>query len=362
VAKARERGPSGLLVVDKPAGMTSHDVVSKIRWIAGTRRVGHAGTLDPAATGVLVLGLNKATKLLTYLVGQDKTYEARLVLGVATLTEDAEGELTGIARAEAVRALTREKIENAVRSLTGDIMQVPSAVSAIKVKGVRSYARVRDGEDIELAARKITIHEAAIHEVRDSKLDTRLYTVAEGLDIPVCVPVVEVDITVSCSSGTYIRAFARDVGKALGVGGHLSALNRIRVGNVYQREAFDLAELMKERENADGPLDLPVLSLEEAARRLFNVRQLSTQEATDISFGRRITVTVSEEGSDALVLGTQSPESQHASTEGITAAFAPDGTLVALIENIKFRGSPCAAPVLVFEAGIDFSREAGERL
>ena len=360
MAKARERGPSGLLVVDKPAGMTSHDVVSKIRWIAGTRRVGHAGTLDPAATGVLVLGLNKATKLLTYLVGQDKTYEARLVLGAATLTEDAEGELTGIARAEAVRALTREKIENAVRSLTGDIMQVPSAVSAIKVKGVRSYARVRDGEDIELAARKITIHEAAIHEVRDSKLDTRLYTVAEGLDIPACVPVVEVDITVSCSSGTYIRAFARDVGTALGVGGHLSTLNRIRVGNVYQREALDLAELMKERENADGPLDLPVLSLEEAARRLFNVRQLSTQEATDISFGRRITV--SEEGSDALVLGTQSPESQHASTEGITAAFAPDGTLVALIENIKFRGSPCAAPVLVFESGIDFSREAEERL
>ena len=252
MAKARERGPSGLLVVDKPAGMTSHDVVSKIRWIAGTRRVGHAGTLDPAATGVLVLGLNKATKLLTYLVGQDKTYEARLVLGAATLTEDAEGELTGIARAEAVRALTREKIENAVRSLTGDIMQVPSAVSAIKVKGVRSYARVRDGEDIELPARKVTIHEAAIHEVRDSELDTRLYTVAEGLDIPACVPVVEVDITVSCSSGTYIRAFARDVGTALGVGGHLSALNRIRVGNVYQREALDLAELMKERENADS--------------------------------------------------------------------------------------------------------------
>ena len=150
------------------------------------------------------------------------------------------------------------------------------------------------------------------------------------------------------------------MGKALGVGGHLSALNRIRVGNVYQREALDLAELMKERENADGPLDLPVLSLEEAARRLFNVRQLSTQEATDISFGRRITV--SEEGSDVLALDTQSPESQHANTEGITAAFAPDGTLVALIENVKFRGTRCAAPVLVFEAGIDFSREAGERL
>ena len=149
------------------------------------------------------------------------------------------------------------------------------------------------------------------------------------------------------------------MGKALGVGGHLSALNRIRVGNVYQREAFDLAELMKERENADGPLDLPVLSLEEAARRLFNVRQLSTQEATDISFGRRITA--GEEGSDILALGTR-PESQHASTEGITAAFAPDGTLVALIENVKFRGTRCAAPVLVFEAGIDFSRETGERL
>ena len=360
MVKARERGPSGLLVIDKPAGMTSHDVVSKIRWIAGTRRVGHAGTLDPAATGVLILGLNKATKLLTYMVGQDKTYEARIVLGAATLTEDAEGELTGIAPAQNVKALTREKVERAVSSLTGDIMQVPSAVSAIKVEGVRSYARVRDGEDVELAARPVTIHEATVHEVRESELDAERYTVAEGIDIPEHTPIIEADVTVSCSSGTYIRAFARDLGAALGVGGHLNALNRIRVGNVCQRDALNLAALLHERESAAAPLDsLPVLSLEDSARRLFSVRHLSAHEATDISFGRRITP--SEEGTASCSSRVPSPqETQHASTDGITAAFAPDGTLIALMENIKFRGSLCAAPILVFESGVNFSRKAGQ--
>ena len=156
MAKTKGDGPSGLVVIDKPEGITSHDVVSKLRWIAGTRRVGHAGTLDPAATGVLILGLNKATKLLTYLVGQDKTYQATIQLGISTETDDAQGRQTGTCP-EAVEALTEQCILEAVASLTGDIMQVPSAVSAIKVNGVRSYTRVRSGEQVELAARPVRV-------------------------------------------------------------------------------------------------------------------------------------------------------------------------------------------------------------
>ena len=171
MAKKQPQGPSGLMVIDKPAGMSSHDVVSRMRRIAGTRRIGHAGTLDPAATGVLILGVNKATKLLTYLVGQDKTYDATIRLGIETLTEDAEGEHTA-AHPEAVEALTavgpeqmRARILEAVAGLRGDIMQVPSAVSAIKINGVRSYARVRGGEEVELPARPVTISEFTVHSV-----------------------------------------------------------------------------------------------------------------------------------------------------------------------------------------------------
>ena len=158
MAKTKGDGPSGLVV-------TSHDVVSKLRWIAGTRRVGHAGTLDPAATGVLILGLNKATKLLTYLVGQDKTYQATIQLGISTETDDAQGRQTGTCP-EAVEALTEQRILEAVASLTGDIMQVPSAVSAIKVNGVRSYTRVRGGEQVELAARPVRVNEFTVHSIQ----------------------------------------------------------------------------------------------------------------------------------------------------------------------------------------------------
>lgn len=366
MAKKQPQGPSGLMVIDKPAGMSSHDVVSRMRRIAGTRRVGHAGTLDPAATGVLILGVNKATKLLTYLVGQDKTYDATIRLGIETLTEDAEGEHTAT-HPRAVQALlgeglqladgARERIGEAVRALTGDIMQVPSAVSAIKINGVRSYARVRGGEEVELPARPVTISEFTVHSVTAGFAE---YVVEdlEGEHAATSVPVVDCEVTVSCSSGTYIRALARDLGKALGTGGHLTALRRTRVGAVHLQDAADLAELTARREASEGPLeDLPLLPLEETARRIFGARELSAAEASDISYGRRIAPS-----GDGTVVKRSAHAStdeqgaiQHASVEGIVAGFAPDGTLVALLENKKQRGKVQAAPVLVFEANRSFN-------
>lgn len=362
MAKKQPQGPSGLMVIDKPAGMSSHDVVSRMRRIAGTRRVGHAGTLDPAATGVLILGVNKATKLLTYLVGQDKTYDATIRLGIETLTEDAEGEHTA-AHPEAVEALTdmgpeqmRARILEAVAGLRGDIMQVPSAVSAIKINGVRSYARVRGGEEVELPARPVTISEFTVHSVTAGFAE---YVVEdpEGEHVATSVPVIDCDVTVSCSSGTYIRALARDLGKALGTGGHLTALRRTRVGAVRLQDAADLAELTARREASEGPLeDLPLLPLEKAARRIFGARELSAAEASDISYGRRIAPS-----GDGTVVKRSAHASaddqgaiQHASVEGIVAGFAPDGTLVALLENKMQRGKAQAAPVLVFEANRSF--------
>ena len=362
MAKKQPQGPSGLMVIDKPAGMSSHDVVSRMRRIAGTRRIGHAGTLDPAATGVLILGVNKATKLLTYLVGQDKTYDATIRLGIETLTEDAEGEHTA-ARPEAVEALTamgpeqmRARILEAVAGLRGDIMQVPSAVSAIKINGVRSYARVRGGEEVELPARPVTISEFTVHSVTAGFAE---YVVEdpEGEHMATSVPVVDCEVTVSCSSGTYIRALARDLGKALGTGGHLTALRRTRVGAVRLQDAADLAELTARREASEGPLeDLPLLPLEEAARRIFGARELSAAEASDISYGRRIAP--SGDGTvvkrSAHVSADEQGAIQHASAEGIVVGFAPDGTLVALLENKMQRGKVQAAPVLVFEANRSF--------
>lgn len=362
MAKKQPQGPSGLMVIDKPAGMSSHDVVSRMRRIAGTRRVGHAGTLDPAATGVLILGVNKATKLLTYLVGQDKTYDATIRLGIETLTEDAEGEHTA-AHPEAVEALIamgpeqmRARILKAVAGLRGDIMQVPSAVSAIKINGVRSYARVRSGEQVELAARPVTISEFTVHSVTAGFAE---YVVEdpEGEHMATSVPVIDCKVTVSCSSGTYIRALARDLGKALGTGGHLTALRRTRVGAVRLQDAADLAELTARREASEGPLeDLPLLPLEKAARRIFGARELSAAEASDISYGRRIAP--SGDGTvvkrSAHASADEQGAIQHASVEGIVAGFAPDGTLVALLENKMQRGKVQAAPVLVFEANRSF--------
>ena len=365
MAKKQPQGPSGLMVIDKPAGMSSHDAVSQMRRIAGTRRVGHAGTLDPAATGVLILGINKATKLLTYLVGQDKTYDATIRLGIETLTEDAEGERTA-AHPEVVEALTglgaeqmRARILEAVAQLSGDILQVPSAVSAIKINGVRSYARVRSGEQVELAARPVTISEFTVHSVTPGFAE---YVIEdpenEGEHTATSVPVIDCDVTVSCSSGTYIRALARDLGRILGTGGHLTALRRTRVGAVVLEDAADLGQLKQRREESEAPLeDLPLLPLEEAARRIFGARELSAEEASDISYGRRI----SPSGDGSVVKRSvhasadESGAVQHASVEGIVAGLAPDGTLVALLENKKQRGKVQAAPVLVFEANRSFN-------
>ncbi|VTR78094.1 tRNA pseudouridine synthase B [Cellulomonas hominis] len=305
----RPTAPDGLLVVDKPAGWTSHDVVARARGLAGTRKVGHAGTLDPMATGVLVLGVGRATRLLTYVVGADKEYTATVRLGVATTTDDAEGEV--LARADA-SGVTRAALDAGVADLTGPISQVPSAVSAIKVDGQRAYARVRAGEDVELAARPVTVARFDVHDVRP-------VPDADGSGLAV----LDVDVTVVCSSGTYIRALARDLGRVLGVGGHLTALRRTRVGGYGLDVARDLEQL--DAWPADVPLD--TLPLADAARATFPVRELTEAETRALSYGQRIPAT-----------GTAA---------GVTvAALSPDGVLVALLED---RG-PHARPALVFAA------------
>jgi tRNA pseudouridine55 synthase len=302
----RPTAPDGIVVVDKPAGWTSHDVVAKMRRLAGTRKVGHAGTLDPMATGVLVLGIGRATRLLTYVVAADKEYTATIRLGVSTTTDDAEGET--VAQVDA-GAVTREALEPAVRALTGEIRQVPSSVSAIKVDGQRAYARVRAGEAVELAARPVTVSRFDVHEVRRVP--------AEGAGAPEAL---DVDVTVVCSSGTYIRALARDLGTALGVGGHLTALRRTRVGGYPLALARTLAEL----EATPDDVPLAVTSLADAARATFPVRDLTEAEARSLSFGHRI------------------PRGPAAPSQPV-AGFAPDGTLVALLQD----AGPQAKPVIV---------------
>lgn len=295
---------AGLLIVDKPAGWTSHDVVARARRLCGTRRVGHAGTLDPMATGVLVLGVNQATKLLTFLVGADKTYTATIRLGQTTVTDDAEGEVTRVADAAAVESVPDQRIDAAVADLTGDIQQVPSAVSAIKIKGVRSYTRVRSGEEVDLAARPVTVSEFAI-------LDRRR---GDGL--------VDLDVRVSVSSGTYVRALARDLGDALGVGGHLTALRRTGVGAFTLSQAFSLDELAARHEAGEA---MPIIDIATAAADALPVRRLDQKEADDLGHGRRIgprdtadlaEVTLATGGSSSAV-----------------AAIAPDGRLVAVIDE-----------------------------
>jgi tRNA pseudouridine55 synthase len=245
-------------VVDKPGGMTSHDVVSRVRRLAKTRRVGHGGTLDPMATGVLIIGVNKATRLLTYVIGTRKSYAGTIRLGQRTVTDDAEGDVTATVDASAV---TDEAIRAGLAAQTGPIQQVPSAVSAIKVNGERAYKRVRDGEAVELAARPITVYALDVTAIRH-----------EGA-------VVDVDVEVTCSSGTYIRAIARDLGTALGVGGHLTALRRTAVGGFTLAEAATLAEL---EERAPGVVNLDLAA---AARRAFPVRDATAAEATVLSHG-----------------------------------------------------------------------------
>ncbi|MEU1622535.1 tRNA pseudouridine(55) synthase TruB [Streptomyces sp. NPDC005722] len=277
----------GLVIVDKPGGMTSHDVVSRLRRLAGTRRVGHAGTLDPMATGVLVIGVEKATRLLGHLALTRKEYEATIRLGRSTVTDDAEGEVTASVPADGV---TREAIDAGIVPLTGDIMQVPSKVSAIKVDGVRSYARVRGGEDFELAARPVTVSAFVVRDVRHVPLEGGA--------------VVDVDVTVEGSSGTYIRALARDLGAALGVGGHLTALRRTRVGPY----GADLARTLEQLTEA-----FAVLPIGEAAAAAFPRWDVDDRQARLLGNGVRL----------------EAPPSLGAVP---TAVFGPEGEFLALVE------------------------------
>ncbi len=282
----------GLLVVDKPAGWTSHDVVARARRLCGTRRVGHAGTLDPMATGVLVLGVNRATKLLTFLVGCDKTYLATVRLGRSTVTDDAEGDVVTSADASGVEGMA---IDLAVARLTGPIEQVPSSVSAIRVDGKRSYARVRAGEDVTLAARPVTVHR---FEVLDARHDG---------------PYVDLDVEVEVSSGTFVRALARDLGSALGVGGHLTVLRRTQVGR------FDLAgaSTLEELESVAAAGRIPLLGMADAARAQFPVHEVTPAEAVALGHGQRI-ASADPDGGAAVM-----------------AAIAPDGTLVAILDETR---------------------------
>lgn len=253
----------GIVVVDKPQGITSHGVVSRMRRICGTRKVGHGGTLDPMATGVLVVAVGKATKLLTYVSGLDKTYSATIRLGQATVTDDAEGEVTATGDASAV---TDEAAREALAAMVGEIDQVPSAVSAVKIDGKRAYKRVREGEAVELRPRRVTI----------ASIDVERITHGEFLDV---------DIDVSCSSGTYIRAIARDLGEALGVGGHLTALRRTRVGDFGLDAAAGLDVLADQSEQG---LPLGTLPMGEAVARLMPTRTATEAEAKALSYGKSI--------------------------------------------------------------------------
>jgi tRNA pseudouridine55 synthase len=295
----------GLVIVDKPGGLTSHDVVARIRRLAGTRRVGHAGTLDPMATGVLVVGVEKATRLLGHLALTQKQYDATIRLGQSSSTDDAEGELTKTAPAT---GLTPETINKAIADLTGEIQQVPPAVSAIKVDGQRAYKLTRAGAAPELKPRPVTVYEFTVTAIRppgDGDGDLTGLTDLTGL--------IDIDATVRCSSGTYIRALARDLGNSLGTGGHLTALRRTRVGGYGLEEARTLDQLAERFE---------VVPLAQAAAAAFARRDLSADEARRVAHGGR------------LPAGPGAP--------GPTAAFAPDGSLVALLAEQDGQARPLA--------------------
>jgi len=251
--------PSGLFLVDKEPGFTSHDVVAKARKLLGTRKVGHAGTLDPMATGLLVLGVDSATKLLTFLVGADKTYEATIRLGQATVTDDREGEIISEASEAAISKISDEDIAREISNLTGNIDQVPSSVSAIKVDGVRSYAKVRGGEEVKLAPRPVTISRFEVVGTTRRSATT-----------------IDIDVIVDCSSGTYIRALARDLGAALDVGGHLTELRRTRVGGFSVSDAQAIG--------TDHP---KIISAFEVAKS-FETLEISNDEVVDLRHGKRL--------------------------------------------------------------------------
>ncbi|CAN2208809.1 TruB Pseudouridine synthase [Candidatus Nanopelagicaceae bacterium] len=282
----------GFLVVDKAPGMTSHDVVAVARKALGTRKVGHAGTLDPMATGVLVLGFGNGTRLLQYITDGDKSYTATIILGATTVTDDREGEV--ISESDASK-ITDEQIKSGLAKMIGEIQQRPSSVSAVKVDGERAYDRVRAGEVFELAARTITISALDILEIRH--LGAR----------------VEIDIDVTCSAGTFIRAIARDLGSDLQVGGHLSALRRTRVAGFPISQAISFEDL---KAQSFTPLELA-----DVARATFQVRELGLDEVQELSFGRPLHANASDV---------------------IFAALSPDDRLIALLKNESGKAKPIA--------------------
>jgi tRNA pseudouridine55 synthase len=286
----------GFLIVDKEPGMTSHDVVAMGRKALGTRKVGHAGTLDPMATGVLVLGFGNGTRLLQYITDGDKSYTATIVLGASTVTDDHEGEVLVSTDAHTVEA---DEIKRILSTMVGTISQRPSSVSAVKVDGERAYDRVRAGEVFELAARTVTISNLDILEIRHLETTT------------------EVDIDVTCSAGTFIRAIARDLGDELKVGGHLRALRRTRVAGFALDVATSVADLKAKNFTA--------LHLTDVARRTFEARELTGEEVRELSFGRPL-----------------SPSA----TDGIVAGISGENELIALLKN----ESDKAKPVAVFAA------------
>ena len=302
MAKKKDNGPGGLIIVDKPAGFTSHDVVAKLRGIARTRRVGHAGTLDPMATGVLVIGVEKATRLLGHLALTEKEYVATVRLGQSTVTEDAEGELTA---SDGAQGLARDAIDAAVAELTGEIMQVPSKVSAVKVDGVRSYKRVREGEDVELAARPVTVSSFVVHDVREERAD-------DG------TPVTDLLVSVVCSSGTYVRALARDVGEKLGTGGHLTALKRTRVGPYKIDGARTLEQLQTQVDEAG---EVSLLPLGEAAAAAFPRWDVDATMARLLGNGVQ------------LKMPAAVTRANDAGRAGPVAVFGPENHFLALVEE-----------------------------
>jgi tRNA pseudouridine55 synthase len=286
----------GFLIVDKEPVMTSHDVVAMGRKALGTRKVGHAGTLDPMSTGVLVLGFGNGTRLLQYITDGDKSYEATIVLGASTITDDHEGE---VIESHDASNVDNESIEKILNAMVGTISQRPSSVSAVKVGGERAYDRVRSGEVFELAPRTITITSLNILEIRHLDHTT------------------EVDIDVTCSAGTFIRAIARDLGDALRVGGHLRALRRTRVAGFALDVATTITDLKAKTFTA--------LDLTDVARRTFPARELTVEEVRELSFGRSLSPSL---------------------TPAITAAISSENILIALLKNDGDK----AKPVAVFAA------------
>ena len=258
--------PNGIVLIDKPQSFTSHDAVARIRRLAGTRKVGHAGTLDPMATGLLILGLGPSTRLLTFIVGLSKEYVATIRLGSSSTTDDAEGDLLGFAPQAQLDRVTDELIAEGIIPLTGEIEQVPSTVSAIKVGGKRAYALARAGETVELKARAVTVHAFEILSItRGAEVEGHGF--------------IDVEVRVECSSGTYIRALARDLGFKLGVGGHLTMLRRTRIGSFHVTDAYDLDKLESAPE---------LMSPAEVARGIFSAVDLNETQAVELSQGKKV--------------------------------------------------------------------------